>query len=508
MNRSACQVYEGSMIRFVDVCFTHSEAFEPLFEHVCLQFDAGWTGLVGANGSGKTTLLRLAVGELEPDAGHVLRKGRAALCRQRTDFRPDGWERFSNAGDADAARLEGVLGIRPDWWERWETLSHGERKRAQIAVALWDEPEMLLVDEPTNHLDGESGAMVREALASFRGVGILVSHDRRLLDDICRNIVFIEPPDVFEISGNYSEAAGQKALGEEHQRRQRGAAKDELAKLQREASRRQAEAARSVHRLSKRHLHRNDPDGRGKLDLARLTGKDAIAGNFARQIRSRVERAEEKLDSIGFKKEYDLAYHIDGERSSRDVLLRLEQGMLQLGPAETLAFPDLVVGPADRIGLSGPNGTGKSSFIRHLLGRLDLPSGRVVYLPQEILIDEGERLIREVRSLSTGDLGRVLAFVSCLGTRPERLLRGDLPSPGEIRKILLALGIARRPHLIVMDEPTNHLDLPAIELLERALRDFPGALILVSHDVRFLDALATVRWRFERTAGGARMEKS
>ncbi|HOT27086.1 MAG TPA: ATP-binding cassette domain-containing protein [Candidatus Ozemobacteraceae bacterium] len=496
------------MIRFVDVCFTHSDAGEPLFENVSLQFDAGWTGLVGTNGSGKTTLLRLAAGELEPDAGHVLRKGRAAFCRQRTDFRPDGWETFSAAVDADAALLKGVLGIRPNWWDRWETLSHGERKRAQIAVALWEEPEILLVDEPTNHLDGESGTMVREALASFRGIGILVSHDRRLLDDICVNIVFIEPPGVLVIPGNYSDAAEQKALGEEHQRRQRSAAKDELSKLRREAARRQAEAARSVHRLSKRHLHRNDSDGRGKLDLARLTGKDAIAGNFARQLRNRVVRTEEKLDSIGFKKEYDLAYHIDGERSHRDVLLRLGQGVLPLGPTETLAFPGLVVGPSDRIGLSGPNGTGKSSFVRHLLGRLILPPERVVYLPQEIPVDEGERLIREVRSLSADELGRVLAFVSCLGTRPERLLRGDLPSPGEIRKILLALGIARRPHLIVMDEPTNHLDLPAIELLERALRDFPGALILVSHDTRFLDALATARWRFERTAGGARMEKS
>lgn len=496
------------MIRFVDVCFTHSEAFEPLFENVSLQFDVGWTGLVGANGSGKTTLLRLAAGELEPSSGHVLRKGIVAFCRQRTDFRPDGWEAFCDAADADAARLKGVLGIRPDWWERWETLSHGERKRAQIAVALWEDPALMFVDEPTNHLDGESGAMVREALASFRGVGILVSHDRRLLDDICKNIVFIEPPGVLEISGNYSEASGQKALGEEHQRRQRGAAKDELAKLQREASRRQAEAARSAHRLSKRHLHRNDSDGRGKLDLARLTGKDAIAGNFARQIRNRVERAEEKLDSIGFKKEYDLAYHIEGERSSRDVLLRLEQGVLPLGSSETLAFPDLVVMPADRIGLSGPNGTGKSSFVRHLLGRLNLPPDRVVYLPQEIPIDDGERLIREVRRLSPDELGRVLAFVSCLGTRPERLLRGDMPSPGEIRKILLALGIARRPHLIVMDEPTNHLDLPAIELLEKALQGFPGALILVSHDARFLDGVTNIRWLFSREKSGlARMDK-
>jgi len=155
------------MIRFVDVCFTHSDAGEPLFENVSLQFDAGWTGLVGTNGSGKTTLLRLAAGELEPDAGHVLRKGRAAFCRQRTDFRPDGWETFSAAVDADAALLKGVLGIRPNWWDRWETLSHGERKRAQIAVALWEEPEILLVDEPPGRGERDDGP---------RGARILQGH--------------------------------------------------------------------------------------------------------------------------------------------------------------------------------------------------------------------------------------------------------------------------------------------------------------------------------------------
>ncbi|HNW33415.1 MAG TPA: ATP-binding cassette domain-containing protein [Candidatus Ozemobacteraceae bacterium] len=497
------------MIRFIDVDFTHSEASEPLFKGLSLHFAPGWTGLVGANGSGKTTLLRLAAGDLEPDSGQILRKGRAAFCHQRTDFRPDDWMHLREAVDADAARIKGVLGIQPDWWDRWETLSHGERKRAQIAVALWLNPEILLVDEPTNHLDAESGAMVRMALAAYRGIGVLVSHDRDLLDNICVQIIFIEPPEVVAIVGSYTEASEQKGLGEEHQRRQRQTAKHELGKLQREASRRLAEASRSDRRRSKRDLHRNDSDGRARLDLARVTGKDAVAGNLARQLRGRVGQAEEKLGSIGFKKEYDLAYQIEGEKSSRDVLIRLECGRLPLGPSDWLEFPDLIVMPEDRIGVSGPNGSGKSSFIRHLLGRLTLPADRFVYLPQEIPIAEGERLINEVRRLETEVLGRVMSFVSCLGTRPERLLRGDMPSPGEIRKILLALGITRRPHLIIMDEPTNHLDLPAIELLETALQGFPGALILVSHDSRFLAGLSSVRWRFIRDRQtGARIEKS
>jgi len=497
------------MIRFIDVTFTHSDASEPLFKGISLHFAPGWTGLVGANGSGKTTLLRIAAGDLEPDSGRIFRKGVAALCHQRTDFRPDEWEHFRDAADAGAARIKGVLGILPDWWDRWDTLSHGERKRAQIAVALWQNFEMMLVDEPTNHLDAESGAMVRSALAAYHGIGILVSHDRDLLDNICGQIIFVEPPDVVAVSGNYTEALEQKRLAEENQRRQRQTARDELGKLQREASRRLAEASRSDRRRSKRDLHRNDADGRAKLDLARVTGKDAVAGNLARQLRGRVGQAEEKLGSIGFKKEYDLAYQIEGEKSSRDVLIRVERGRLPLGPSEWLEFPDLMVMPEDRIGVSGPNGSGKSSFIRYLLERLMLPPDRFVYLPQEIPIVEGEQLINDVRCLEPEMLGRVMSFVSCLGTRPERLLRGDMPSPGEIRKILLALGVAHKPHLIVMDEPTNHLDLPAVELLETALKSFPGALILVSHDSRFLAELSTVRWRFTRDKQtGARIEKS
>lgn len=497
------------MIRFIDVDITHAEACEPLFRGISLHFDAGWTGLVGANGSGKTTLLRLAAGDLEPDSGQILRKGAVAFCHQRTDFRPDGWMRLQETTDAVGARLMGILGIRPDWWERWDTLSHGERKRAQIAVALWLNPEILLVDEPTNHLDAESSAMVRSALAAYRGIGILVSHDRDLLDNICIQIIFVEPPDIIAISGNYAVASEQKLLGEEHARRQRRAARDELEKLQAESARRLAEASRSDRRRSKRDLHRNDSDGRARLNLARVTGKDAVAGNLARQLRGRVRQAEEKLGSTGFKKEFDLAYQIEGEKSSRDVLIRLERGRLPLGPSEWLEFPDLTVVPGDRIGVSGANGTGKSSFIRFLLSRLAVPADRVVSLPQEIPIDEGERLITEIRGLKPDMRGRVLAFVSCLGTRPERLLRGDMPSPGEIRKILLALGVARKPYLIIMDEPTNHLDLPAIELLEGALQNFPGALILVSHDTRFLDGLASVRWRFLRDRTGcARVEKS
>ncbi|MHC4716801.1 MAG: ATP-binding cassette domain-containing protein, partial [Planctomycetota bacterium] len=152
--------------------------------------------------------------------------------------------------------------------------------------------------------------------------------------------------------------------------------------------------------------------------------------------------------------------------------------------------------------LTGPNGGGKSTLVRHILDQLALPSGKWVYLPQEIDVAEGSRLLGRVRRLGPERLGEVMTVVSCLGTGPERLLQSERPSPGEVRKILLALGVTRRPHLIVMDEPTNHLDLPSIECLEAALGEVPCALLLVSHDLRFLQNLTRTRWEISACGAG------
>jgi len=140
--------------------------------------------------------------------------------------------------------------------------------------------------------------------------------------------------------------------------------------------------------------------------------------------------------------------------------------------------------------------------------RLDLPAGRVVYLAQEIDRDTARRTVAAVRHLPKARLGAVLSVVGALGSEPQRLIETDEPSPGELRKLLLALGMAASPHLIVMDEPTNHLDLPSIECLERALGDCPSALLLVSHDVRFLGRLTRLRWEIapdEADPAGLRM---
>ena len=157
--------------------------------------------------------------------------------------------------------------------------------------------------------------------------------------------------------------------------------------------------------------------------------------------------------------------------------------------------------PDDRIALTGPNGAGKSTLIRRIVASLDLPAERLTYVPQEIGLDASARIMESARALPRDKLGFMMTVVSRLGSRPHRLLESLEPSPGEMRKLLLAMGVAREPHLIIMDEPTNHMDLPSIQCLEDALSDCPCGLLLVSHDVRFLQKLTTRLWDISRVAG-------
>jgi ATPase subunit of ABC transporter with duplicated ATPase domains len=141
-------------------------------------------------------------------------------------------------------------------------------------------------------------------------------------------------------------------------------------------------------------------------------------------------------------------------------------------------------------------------LIRHLLGHLRLPAEKLVSVPQEISAEDSRALLEAIKRLPNDERGRVMTTISRLGSRPGRLLESALPSPGEVRKLLLALGIVRGPHLIVMDEPTNHMDLPGIRCLEEALADCPCAMLLVSHDEAFLAGITATEWLLARDEAG------
>lgn len=159
-----------------------------------------------------------------------------------------------------------------------------------------------------------------------------------------------------------------------------------------------------------------------------------------------------------------------------------------------LSFNELYIRPEDRIGITGGNGCGKSTLIRHMVAAMGPDENGICYLPQEIDLAEAVEKIAAIKKLPNERLGKIMILISRLGSRPDRLLETKRPSPGEIRKILLAEGMSRHPHIIVMDEPTNHLDLPSVEALEDALLECPSALLLVSHDLKFIEAVTRKRW--------------
>jgi ATPase subunit of ABC transporter with duplicated ATPase domains len=181
-----------------------------------------------------------------------------------------------------------------------------------------------------------------------------------------------------------------------------------------------------------------------------------------------------------------------------DAVSILEETDLVLTQGWTgLVGENVVVRRHDRLRMEGVNGSGKSTFLRALLAGNKLPKDRLLFVPQELPTGRGEELLEEVRSLVPDDRGRVLSLVAALGTDPARLLASGAPSPGESRKLLLALGLARHVWGLVLDEPTNHLDLPTIERLEEALVAYPGAILLVTHDDHFARRCTQRTWRIE-----------
>ena len=175
-------------VRLSGLSFSYTDSVSTLSD-VTLTLATGWTGVVGPNGAGKTTLLRLIAGDLEPTAGHVNLdppRGVIRACPQTVEAMPPEIAAFAHATDGVARRIHGELRLDAFSLARWPTLSPGERKRWQVGAALSAEPAVLMLDEPTDHLDVEARDLLIAGLERFRGVGIIVSHDRALLDRITR----------------------------------------------------------------------------------------------------------------------------------------------------------------------------------------------------------------------------------------------------------------------------------------------------------------------------------
>jgi ATPase subunit of ABC transporter with duplicated ATPase domains len=481
------------MLFFHGVSFFYPSSVHPVLENISVEFHKGWTGVTGDNGAGKTTLLMLAAGLLEPRQGTVSGTG-GLYCPQRTDNIPDLWEDFFSS--ADSGRVMSLLGIKADWPYRWETLSHGERKRMQLGIALWREPELLALDEPANHLDRDAKTLVAAVLESYSGTGLLVSHDRALLDRLCGNCLFLRQGKAVLRPGGVSKGLAEEEREALELRRLRKKISGERERLAGETDARRRTAEGSKNRLSKKDLDPKDRDGRGKINLARLSGKDRTAADLYRRMESRLDRLDADLASVPSAGKRKLGISPEAPRSRMDRLCLIPPGTVSLGGERSLVVPELVIRPEDRIALTGPNGTGKSTLLGRIVRALP-PRLPALYIPQELSAEEAREALAELKRETEKNRGDILSRFSRLGSDPVLLLQSRLPSSGEVRKLLIARGIFRSPALIVMDEPTNHMDLASIQLLEKTLAKLDCALLLVSHDEAFLSALTFIEWTIE-----------
>lgn len=485
----------GVWMSLRQVGFTWPGADMAVFEGVDLELGRGWYGLVGENGAGKSTLLSILSGELQ---GQGRRSVSGVVVRVPQESATPTPEVFAFGSDeSGAARvLRATLGLESAELERWATLSAGERKRWLVGAAVASRPDILLLDEPESHLDARGREVLVEALRSHRGLGVLVAHDRDLLDALTTNTIHLEKQRVRLFEGGVSAALA--VLEDEERalvrRRQELAGVVEQRAAQREHARQVARSAANT-RTSDRMKGIRDHDAR-TCTAINLT--NWAAGSHARRARKAEDalaKARVELESVRVERKLggDIAFGF--ERSGRAIVASVEADTIEVGGRVLLRDVALFVGREDRIHLAGDNGAGKSTLLARLVASVEPDA--VVHLPQELDEARVTRLIREVAALDRQARGRYFQVVALLGASPERVMNSERPSPGEAKKLALALGVAKGAKLLVLDEPENHLDLPSVERLAEALARWPGALVLVTHDLSLARRVASSTWRIE-----------
>ncbi|MEJ5913098.1 ABC-F family ATP-binding cassette domain-containing protein [Pseudokineococcus sp. 1T1Z-3] len=507
--------------------------------------------LVGENGAGKSTLLRVVAGLDEPDAGTVRRPDRLRLVQQVLPFADDatlaevlddavedarGVEReladvaeALTRGGADpertARRYDEALAAATlaDVWSldarvervlaglglagvsrsrRVGDVSGGQRTRLSLAAALVARPTALLLDEPTNHLDDEGLTFLAAELGTWAGPVLFASHDRRFLDDVATRVVDLDPvvgphrgsDDVVGVQGTsyrggYSAVLRSKADGRRRWEEQHAREQERLAELRHEV----AVGARDV-------MHTSAPKTEARA--AKKFYADRAATVVARRVRSARSRLEE-LERT----QVAVPPPVLGFRGLGPPRRRREQTLVTLedvAVAGRLRPTSVHVGPRARLLLDGPNGCGKSTLVEVLAGRLPpddgdrrAPAGlRVGVLAQDVRWEAPALTAAETYRRAVGAGARPLADSGLLPARDVGRPVSAL-SVGQQRRLALAVLVADPPELLVLDEPTNHLSLTLAEELEAALADYPGAVVLASHD-RWLRE----RWEGERVALG------
>jgi ATPase subunit of ABC transporter with duplicated ATPase domains len=510
-------------LQLVDVVRQHGS--HVVFDGVSLQIDSGTRlGLVGRNGSGKSTLLRILAGLELPDAGKVVREPATltAVYLPQEHVFPDGetvqgllarrtgvaaaehdlavaseeLAAGTDAGDRYAAALDrflalgggdldvraaGVLadlGLPVDPERPVERLSGGEAARLALAAILLSRYDVLLLDEPTNDLDFDGLERLERFVHGTTSALVVVSHDRAFLDRSVTRIAEIETgrARVREWVGGWSEYAAARDAARAGAYTRFGEAQERRRELTALLSERRSQARAGGGMADRRGTH------------ALMT-----------KVRQ-AERALDRVDEVEKPFEpWELRLTLTSGERGGGVLAQLagavaERGAFRFGPV------DLEVGPGDRLAVTGANGSGKSTLLAMLLGELPLVAGqrRIGRRTSVGVLDQareryggGERLLDAFTAATALLPVDARTLLAKFGLGAEHVGRACASlSPGERTRAHLAELQARGVNLLVLDEPTNHLDLEAVEQLEAALVEYDGALVVVSHDRRFLEAVA------------------
>ena len=476
-----------------NIYFKYPSLSNYIYEDLNLELYQGWNALVGANGTGKSTLLKLITKELTPERGSITNNLVTSFAKQSTENLPENAEEFFTSYDSKTFRLKKILEIEDDWLYRWESLSHGERKRIQIATALFNEPDILIVDEPTNHLDISTKEKLFKVLQSYTGIGILVSHDRELLDLLSTHTFVLKNKKLTKIKSNFSTAIKELDNIKSFKKQQKQEQSKELKKIEGQIQSAKESVSRSKSRLSLKNVDKKDSDAKAKVYLAKISSKNKYEGQAVKTTSSKKEHLLK--EDIAIEKEYGKGIFFENEINSRAFPFVIEQITKTINNL-TFKIPRLVIEKGDKIWIKGDNGSGKSTFINYFLSTLK--EDDYLYIPQEISEAESEKIFKELKEFSNEKQGEVFTTITRLSSDPKTLLQSKIPSPGEIRKLLIAKDLSNNPPLIVLDEPTNHMDLDSILSIEKALKEFTGAVVFISHDLAFCRNLANKVWRVDR----------
>lgn len=502
----------------------------PLLDKIDLSFGAERTGLVGRNGVGKSTLVRLISGELFPSAGSITTSGRVAVLRQIVsppagmtvadlfgvraalallDRAEAGLASLDDLADADwtlPARIGESLArfdfdVAPD--TVLATLSGGQMTRAALAALVFDQPDMLLLDEPTNNLDRDGRDAVARLLADWRGGAVVVSHDRELLDRMDA-IVELTSLGASRYGGNWTAYRARKAVELAATRHDLADAERSLADERRSAQEQAEKQARRAGAGHRKALRGDMP----KIAAGGLKRKaEETRGADARLAEARLDSAATSAEEARRKLEVLIPFKVSlpscGLVADRTVL-SVDRVSVGYGGAAVVADLSFEMRGPERVALVGRNGSGKTTLLRAITGDLEPMAGRIdrrvdfAFLDQRVSLLDPEASIRDnYRRLDPeANEEACRASLARFRFRADAALRKvDSLSGGERLRAGLAcvLGRKRPPQLLILDEPTNHLDVESIETVEAGLRAYDGALLVVSHDAAFLEAIGTTR---------------